>query len=113
MVKAESVIVVQHLVATSVQSSNAQKWTVLPTPKLGRLIARSHPAHVQVGAHERPVNTYNLHEAATAIDVHVHDDDDVGYRLTFDRWLVHHNRNMHAQPGHRAREASGHVRVLS
>jgi hypothetical protein len=88
MAEAESVVVAQHPVATSVQSSNAHRWTVLPTSKLARLVARSYPANVRVGAHERPANTYNLNEAARAADARARVD--VGHRLTFDfhLWLA-------------------------
>ena len=110
MTEAEPVVMTQHPIATSVRSSNAHRWTVALTPKLARLVARSYSANIQVGAHEQPSNTYTLDEAATAIEVHVHED--VRYGLTFDRWPAHHNGNLHAPQGRRGPEGPGPVRNL-
>jgi hypothetical protein len=109
---AESAVVAQHPFATSVQSGNAHRWTVLPISKLARLVARSYPANVRVGAHERPANTYNLNEAARAADGRARVD--VRHRLTFgfDLWLARLNRNPQAHPGRRGPEGTAPARSL-
>jgi hypothetical protein len=108
----EPAVAARYPDATSVLSSNADRWTVLPASKLGRLAARSHLANVDAGEPKLPANTYNLNEAARAADARARVD--VGHRLTFDfhLWLARLNRNPHAHPGCRDREGPGHVQVL-
>jgi hypothetical protein len=108
----EPAVAARYPDATSVLSSNADRWTVLPASKLARLAARSHLANVDVGEPKLPANTLNFNEAATAIDSPVSVVAGNGHAFDSDHWLARQIRNLQAQPGRRGRDGPGPVRKL-
>ena len=108
----EPAVAARYPEATSVLSSNADRWTALPASKRARLAARSHFANVDVGEPKVPANAFNLNEAATAIDSPVGVVAGNGCTFDFDHWLARQNRNLRAQRGRQGLAGPGRVRNL-
>lgn len=107
LAESEPAVAAHYPVATTVSSSNAHRWKVLPASKLAHLAAWSHHAnvHLDLGEHELRATTYNLNETSVAIGGRIRVGD-------FDRWPTCQNRNLQAQAGRRGQEEPGPVRNL-